>query len=75
LRPAKVEAFTNYANQQQIKNTVAGSVIGTSVMSFVTDLFFRAGNIFYPPPVQAQTREQVSSKICYTDENGKKVCQ
>jgi RHS repeat-associated protein len=75
LRPAKVEAFTQYANQQQIRNTVSGSVIGTSVMGFFTDLFFRAGNVFNPPPVQARPREQVTSKICYTDESGKQVCQ
>lgn len=76
LRPAKVEAFTQYANQQQINNTVRGSVIGTSVMGFFTDLFFRAGNVFNPPPVQARPpKEQVTSKICYTDESGKQVCQ
>jgi hypothetical protein len=68
-------AFTQYANQQQIRTTVTGSVIGTSVIGFFTDLFFRAGNVFNPPPVRAQPKEQVTSRICYTEENGKKVCQ
>ena len=71
LRPEKVAAFTRYANQQQNRNTVSGSVFGTTVTNFFSDLFFRAGNLFNPPPVQAK----VTSKICFTDENRKQVCQ
>ena len=73
LRPDKVAAFTRYANQQQTRNTISGSVIGTSVTNFFSDLFFRVGNVFNPSPVQA--KENVTSKICYNDENSKKVCQ
>jgi hypothetical protein len=51
------------------------SEIRSTGMSFFTDLFFRAGDIINPPPVQARPKEQVTSKICYTDENGEKVCQ
>ena len=73
LRPDRVAAFTRYANQQQTRNTISGSVIGTSVTNFFSDLFFRVGNVFNPSPVQA--KEKVTSKICYNDENGKQVCQ
>jgi hypothetical protein len=55
----------------QIRNTVSGSVFGTTVTNFFSDFFFRAGNLFNPPPVQAK----VTSKICFPEENGKQVCQ
>ena len=38
LRPGKVEAFKDYAYWQQIRNTTIGSVVGTSVTNFFSNL-------------------------------------
>jgi RHS repeat-associated protein len=39
LRPQRVADFNRYANQQTIRNNTAGSVTGTSVANFITDLW------------------------------------
>jgi len=39
LRPQRVADFNRYANQQTIRNNTAGSVAGTSVGNFISDLW------------------------------------
>lgn len=68
LRPEKVAAFAQFANQQSLRNTVSGSVFGTSVTNFFSDLFFRVGNVFNPPAVQAKPKKkdyEVTESITY----------
>jgi RHS repeat-associated protein len=60
LRPQRVADFNRYANQQTIRNNTVGSVVGTSVANFATNLWSDLTSFF------SQPKQQVTTKICYS---------
>ena len=59
LRPQRLADFNRYADQQTIRNNTAGSVIGTSIANFATNLWSDLTSFFSPK------KEEVTTKICY----------
>jgi RHS repeat-associated protein len=68
LRGARSEALLQRVERQELLHVTTDSIIGTSVTNFFTDSSFRGRTIIDLP------REQITTKICYLDEKGKKVC-
>ena len=66
LRPGKVADLNTRAYTQSVKNIVTGSVAGTSVTNFLSDLWFDLVSRFTPS--SAPKRPVVTSRLC-TDEN------
>lgn len=60
LRPQRVADFNRYADQQTIRKNTVGSVTGTSVANFITNLWSDVTSYF------SQKKEQVTTKICYS---------
>ena len=71
-RPAKIAAFRQYANQQQIHHTVVSSVVGAAYTNSASELFFRLGSLSGPPA--AEPKPEVTVRLCFPTVGGTQVC-